>query len=178
MSEISSSSCSSQVVALLESRKGDSTTLRAYFKIVAALIRKFLLDSPSLHESTTDLFQGWMEDIRNLPRDAALKHSFEFTVEDHIYPPRLVIAEEVEIRPAQLQRSHFRYEWGYESGEKAESFPRHAFHSADSEHPEHHFHKNRRRHPLSSIGITAPESHPCLCEEFIEWLKRERGGKV
>ena len=176
MSEISSSSYSSQVAALLESRRGGPATLRAYFKIVAALIRKFLLDSPNLRGSISDLFQRWMEDIKNLPGDGAPKYSF--IVADPVYPPRLEIEEEVEIRPAQLQRSHFRYEWGYESGEKAGSFPRHAFHSADSEHPEPHFHKNRRRHPLSSIGITAPELHPCLCEEFIEWLKRERGGNV
>jgi len=146
---------------------------RDYFYKIATSIRKFLLDSEYITGEFYPLFQNWIEKIRGLPQGKPARQEFNVPTEN--YPPRLEIVEEVSVKPARpagIERTYFRYEWGYDNGEKAAQFPRHAFHSADDQHPEHHFHQNGTTDSLVSININDPDLHPNLVEEFFDWLKK------
>jgi len=149
-------------------------SLYQYFQTVLDGLRSLLKNSPYFNGDLRELQLQWRND---LPDRGANKHHGKFKVDPRCYPPHIEIEEEVTWTPRPgilLERGFFRYEWGYKDGEQAESFPRHAFNSAHSNHSNlgHHYHAGGPGQPLNKIGINHPETDPNLPEFYFDWLKK------
>lgn len=145
--------------------------LYQYFQVVLDGVRSLLKGSPHFNGNLRELQLQWRE---NLPTRQAKRHRCTFKTNPREYPPRIEIEEAIIWNPEPgilVKRSLFRYEWGYKDGELAQKFPRHAFNSADHNHPQHHYHACGPGRPLCELGIRFPENDLNLLESYLDWLK-------